>query len=406
MGELLTYAENFYRRFPEEFIALGAPGLEEIFDLRSHGTRSRRISESPTEKTVEITIRRWQAPALMPPAPSLPLFGGGSFQAAGCPYPYNHNHSSLQAFNHDLQGLQGSCAGPPALARPGWSQDLLAQQAAAMGVALPSSAIGVTLPSSFASFAPQGPSPAPPVPQPPAPTHLQQSQPAQQHPNSLNSSEATFVNAQLARLESALELLKPQIEAAITAKAAPALPTSPSLSLRAPAPAAAHAAAAASHSEQPARLHSSSSCHNLAGANSDASPESPLRERRKLAGLTIVKPTALQDTSKGAILKDVPVKEIPKATPDEKVVPEPKPQLQIQISDSGNGEQHGASGKAASSSAPAVQTAQVIVVEPEENHRRGSKEQNRPRAISTTRVANSPTDPESPRSPGKYSAWK
>jgi len=71
--ELLVCAENFYRRFPEEFIALGAPGLEEIFDLRLDGTRSRRISETPAEKTVQITIRRWPAAmaiqAPMPPAP-------------------------------------------------------------------------------------------------------------------------------------------------------------------------------------------------------------------------------------------------------------------------------------------------------------------------------------------------
>mmetsp|Transcript_97019 Transcript_97019/g.250929 ORF Transcript_97019/g.250929 Transcript_97019/m.250929 type:complete len:515 (-) Transcript_97019:410-1954(-) len=62
--ELLLYAENFYRRFPEEFVALGAPGLEEVFDLRPTGTWSRRVLESPTEKTVEVTIRRWQPASL------------------------------------------------------------------------------------------------------------------------------------------------------------------------------------------------------------------------------------------------------------------------------------------------------------------------------------------------------
>jgi len=65
--ELLPYAENIYRRFPEEFIALGMPGLEESFDLRPNGTWSRRMSETPIEKTVEITMRRWHSPQLMPP---------------------------------------------------------------------------------------------------------------------------------------------------------------------------------------------------------------------------------------------------------------------------------------------------------------------------------------------------
>eukprot|EP00450_Noctiluca_scintillans_P013938 CAMPEP_0194509736 /NCGR_PEP_ID=MMETSP0253-20130528/40775_1 /TAXON_ID=2966 /ORGANISM="Noctiluca scintillans" /LENGTH=283 /DNA_ID=CAMNT_0039352921 /DNA_START=35 /DNA_END=886 /DNA_ORIENTATION=+ len=68
--EFLPYAENLYRRFPEEFLALGAPGLEEVFDLRASGTRSRRILETPTEKTVEITFRRWQSP-IVGPAPGL-----------------------------------------------------------------------------------------------------------------------------------------------------------------------------------------------------------------------------------------------------------------------------------------------------------------------------------------------
>lgn len=77
--ELMPYAENFYRRFPEEFIALGAPGLGEIFDLRTNGTWSRRIHETPTEKIVEITIRRWQ-PDWRQPMQSqlqLPPYGNG-----------------------------------------------------------------------------------------------------------------------------------------------------------------------------------------------------------------------------------------------------------------------------------------------------------------------------------------
>jgi len=78
--ELLPFAENLYRRFPEEFIALGMPGLEDIYDLRPNGTWSRHINETPMEKTVEITIRRWQVPTLQPPQ-------GGPFAPTYAPQP-------------------------------------------------------------------------------------------------------------------------------------------------------------------------------------------------------------------------------------------------------------------------------------------------------------------------------
>lgn len=73
---LQAYAENLYRRFPEEFLSLGQPGLEEIFDLRPGGTWTRHISESPTEKKVEICLRRWPHtlgyPGMLPGAPFQP----------------------------------------------------------------------------------------------------------------------------------------------------------------------------------------------------------------------------------------------------------------------------------------------------------------------------------------------
>lgn len=58
---LLVYAENIYRRFPEEFTALGKPGLEDVFDLRPEGPRLCRITETPLQKSVEVTIWRWNA---------------------------------------------------------------------------------------------------------------------------------------------------------------------------------------------------------------------------------------------------------------------------------------------------------------------------------------------------------
>jgi len=60
--EFAQYAENLYRRFPEEFLALGAPGLEEIYDLRPNGTWTRSIQETPMEKIIEVKLQRWHQP--------------------------------------------------------------------------------------------------------------------------------------------------------------------------------------------------------------------------------------------------------------------------------------------------------------------------------------------------------
>ncbi|CAJ1360484.1 unnamed protein product [Effrenium voratum] len=43
-------------------MALGAPNLEEIYDLRPNGSWSRKMVESSAEKTIEITLRRWPGP--------------------------------------------------------------------------------------------------------------------------------------------------------------------------------------------------------------------------------------------------------------------------------------------------------------------------------------------------------
>eukprot|EP00913_Durusdinium_trenchii_P024977 g23443.t1 len=80
--ELNIYAENILRRFPEEFMALGAPNLEEnpaifrfdIYDLRPNGTWSRKMVESSAEKTIEITMRRWSGGnAFVPGYPMGPM---------------------------------------------------------------------------------------------------------------------------------------------------------------------------------------------------------------------------------------------------------------------------------------------------------------------------------------------
>lgn len=64
--ELLLYAENIFRRFPDVFTTLGAPGLEDVYDLRPNGTMSHCIEETPSGKTVLVKLQRrqWPCPSL------------------------------------------------------------------------------------------------------------------------------------------------------------------------------------------------------------------------------------------------------------------------------------------------------------------------------------------------------
>uniref|UniRef100_A0A7S1RKU6 Uncharacterized protein n=1 Tax=Alexandrium catenella TaxID=2925 RepID=A0A7S1RKU6_ALECA len=145
----------------------------------------------------------------------------------------------------------------------------------------------------------------------------------------------------------------------------------------------------------------------MGGYVSDHSPESPLRERRKLSGLTIVKPemmraAAVQEGAKASILKDAPVKEVEKASSAPEL---PAPvEIKAKVSEGG-----AASSSAAQSSGVQGSVTQVEHLQPppaDEAMRKTSKDANRPRAVNAVRVAASILDPESPRSPGKYSAWK
>jgi hypothetical protein len=52
---LQVYAENIFRRFPEEFIALGCPRLEDDFSLQSS---TRRITDMGSSKSLEIVLRK------------------------------------------------------------------------------------------------------------------------------------------------------------------------------------------------------------------------------------------------------------------------------------------------------------------------------------------------------------
>jgi len=166
--ELLPFAENLYRRFPEEFIALGMPGLEDIYDLRPNGTWSRHINETPMEKTVEITIRRWHMPTLQPPQ-------GGPFAPSYAPqqlYPQANPWAAQQAMAY---------AAPPSL---------------------PHHPCAFAMPCGY----PQG--------------LQQQCGIPSQHISSLSPEVDDQASVQLLRLEAQLSAVKSQMEAAVKAQQA------------------------------------------------------------------------------------------------------------------------------------------------------------------------------------------
>lgn len=60
---LMDYAENIWRRFPEAFIALGLPQLEDLFEL-NEGSWCYRVVDTRAEKVVEIVLPRRKAQEL------------------------------------------------------------------------------------------------------------------------------------------------------------------------------------------------------------------------------------------------------------------------------------------------------------------------------------------------------
>ncbi|CAK0794748.1 unnamed protein product, partial [Prorocentrum cordatum] len=172
--QLLLYAENFYRRFPEEFLALGAPGLEDIYDLRLHGTRCRRIVETPSERIVEIAIRRW-AHTLVPAGPAYAHSPFAGHQ--GCPHaPASYGHPGCAAYPQ-----HPACAG---------------------GLAAPSSAVaeGLGAAAPFAQAGAAGPGDG----------HQRHGAGPPQQPGHWALDAAA--SAQLSRLEAAVQLLQPQLD--------------------------------------------------------------------------------------------------------------------------------------------------------------------------------------------------
>jgi len=151
--ELLLYAENIFRRFPDVFTTLGAPGLEDVYDLRPNGTMSHCIEETPSGKTVLVKLERRQWPC-----PSMAGWQNpGPANAAHYPMPY------------------------PA-----------AQYAGAYGMPQNAGAYGMW---------PQQPSAAP---VPTAPHH---------NTGTCSEQPPVAITSSLARVEAALSVLAPQVEA-------------------------------------------------------------------------------------------------------------------------------------------------------------------------------------------------
>jgi len=292
--ELQLYAENILRRFPEEFMALGAPGLEDIYDLRPNGTWSRRIMETATEKTVELTLRRWHMPSLVNPQVAM----GG------------------------MCGMGGYM--PQAYAMPGMAHSAAVAAAAAQACA----ARGMPM------------NPMAQYPQMPFPNADKQAE-----------DQAT---QRLSRLENALQALKPQIEAMVTAQGKAQQSQAASL----PIPTRASVGA---EDEK----------NNVSPRPNDNTPMTELRQRRHMDKLAIVTSPQTKAQSKQPVQQVQPV-QAPQAPQGQGDISSDEPQ-----------------GKAAVSKALSV----------------GTGEKGRPKVINTVRVAPSDLDPKSPRSPGRYTAW-
>lgn len=298
--ELLQYAENFYRRFPEEFIALGAPGLEEIYDLRPHSTLTRRIQDTPNEKSVEITLRRWYTP---------PVHTGGSL-------------------SHGLGYTQASSYAPPPHLSHLAAAGMLQQQAAKSSTA--AGPYGHSPYSGYNGMAAYGP----PMALPPA------------APSAAPPRWEAELNSRLSRLEGALSSLKPQIEVLLS---------KPQQAL---------------HQEQYFKAHQHSASQ-FAGSSDDAavqqvpvSPYSGTSDR----GMTRSNSLANRRGAAGLAIETAPTK--PQAKPTEAI----KPVATQAAGTKPNGSSSPTNAKGLS--------------------------------INPCRVAPGLQDPQSPRSPGRYTAWK
>lgn len=282
-------------------MALGAPNLEEIYDLRPNGTWSKKMVESSAEKTIEITMRRWSAgnPYAGPPMPSYSPYAmyGGVAVAPPQQAVWSSANAAAAAARY-TQGVTGVASVPPPPTAPSNTSQALDEQA----------------------------------------------------------------NQRLGRLESALLALKPQIEAMVAIQSKQ-LTSASSNNLAAP------------------RGPAMGVCQSPTADKADDAPE--LRLRRNLDKLQIN--TAPGDKAGGRQATAAPV---------QPVQPVPQP----------------------------VQTAVVKESAPSPNHQADAPDETE-KSVRSLKVARpttveiplrtpgeiplrSSTDPQSPRSPGRFSAWK
>lgn len=324
--ELLQYAENFYRRFPEEFLALGAPGMEEVYDLRPNSTSTRRIQESPAQKTVEITIRRWQGPQTS--------MGG-------------YNGMPPQSYGYPQAPSYGPSPSPGHLSAIGVMQ----QQAA--GLSASSTAAGHFGHPMYNGYSGMPPSAGVPSSGPPA------SPPRWQ----------VELASHLVRLEGALSSLKPQIEQALL--------TNPQQQQQQVIQQASVPLVGSSDD---------ASVHQLSATNGGKTPNS-LSSRRKVGGLAIDTAPKAQAVPQMKTTEPPVVKSPPAAQQNNTMMGGMRPPPVVVQDPVPN----------PASSSPKSEKAEPTKVE----------ERQRPVVnINPCRVAPAIQDPQSPRSPGRYSAWK
>mmetsp|Transcript_48763 Transcript_48763/g.136440 ORF Transcript_48763/g.136440 Transcript_48763/m.136440 type:complete len:398 (+) Transcript_48763:65-1258(+) len=393
-SEMLPFAENFYRRFPEEFVALGMPGLEDLFDLRVDGSRSRRIYETPMEKKVEVTIRRWPVP-----------------------HPAANGHVTPQA--PSMQGWAnrqwqfGSCCTPPVA--PYMAPPPIGPMAG--GAAFCSAYLGYPSSAPYATM-PMAPMQPPPPQPPPRPTESEIDM-------ATTSAAEDRATARLVRLEAALTALKPQVEAILLSQArsvdmqgalaaagmaaqppgalqqAPpqATPQAPPQVLaqtqpQFPPQAFASGTVPADSARQfsPAARLPAGACapDQKTEGEGNLSPGRLLRERRNLGHISIATPA--HPKCLGSV-QESEIALAPAAGSNAATAPT-------------------AASAVASASPPAVVASTAPVASLSEKK---LKYQTAPPSFSTrperprvdpVRMAPSINDPESPRSPGRYSAWR
>jgi hypothetical protein len=106
---LQVYAENIFRRFPEEFIALGCPRLEEDFSLQSS---TRRITDMGSSKSLEIVLRKGPMSPSRPDEPK-PVISSAQGSAA-LANQVTALHARLAQLERREEPQDHGARGPPA----------------------------------------------------------------------------------------------------------------------------------------------------------------------------------------------------------------------------------------------------------------------------------------------------